>query len=91
MHSEWWTTREAEGFEGIPSFTIAPSPRHTSGAEGLTPVPAQYVCHPAQKSQMTSSVERVEGRKRRQNEGEEEGIKEEGSTLLRCAANCQAM
>ena len=26
MHSEWPTRREAEGFEGTPRFTIAPSP-----------------------------------------------------------------
>ena len=26
MHSEWPKRREAEGFEGMPRFTIAPSP-----------------------------------------------------------------
>ena len=43
MYSEWSKSRDAEGFEGTPSFTIAPSPHHTTRAERLTPVFAQYV------------------------------------------------
>ena len=62
--------------------------RHTTLDTPPT-VPAQCVCQPTRKSQMTSSTERVESRSRRQNEGAEGGIKEEeGNTLPRSAKRC---
>ena len=72
MRSEWAKRREAEASKGRRASS---SPCHIT-LEALTSVPAEYPCQPTQKSQMTSSTERVESRRRKQHEGAEGGIKE---------------
>ena len=84
MHSKWPQRREAEGFEGAPSFTIAPSPspHHNSGADSSA-------C-PERLSTYTKKSDDVMHRKsgEQKQEAKRGGIKEEGSTLLRRAKRC---
>ena len=77
---------EAEGFKETPSFTIAPSPRHTSGAEGLTPVPARLSTCTKESDDVISrqsggQKEEAERGGRRRDEGGGEYLAEECSEL----------
>ena len=69
------------------------TPHHTT-LEALTSVPVQNVCQPTQKSEMTSSIERLKSRSRRQHEGEKvisrKQDEEEGEGRVECIPHVES-